>query len=191
MAQTLNGWLFFWKVVRSHGIPKTITSNRDTRFSSQFWGTLWKMFYSILKLSSTTHSQIDGQTDIFNRRLKNILRSTCGDKPKPWNYALTGTEFMYNSIVRLLIGRSPFSMVYVQCSKMSVDSVVTSSVNRRCNREHGRATLWCTWRKWNRDWSHPIRGTSRMQTNVERERYMKWEIWWWYFPGRNVFCWLL
>ena len=52
--------IFFKEVVRLHGLPISIISNRDTKFVGYFWKTLWKKMGTKLKFSSTFHPQRDG-----------------------------------------------------------------------------------------------------------------------------------
>jgi hypothetical protein len=52
--------LFFKEVVRFHGLPQRITSDRDTIFLGNFWRTLWKKIGSHLLCNSTYHPQMDG-----------------------------------------------------------------------------------------------------------------------------------
>lgn len=59
----------------SHGVPKTIVSNRDVKFQSQFQLFLWKKLDTTLKFNSTCHPQTDEQTEVTNRTLDNML--TC------------------------------------------------------------------------------------------------------------------
>ena len=67
---------FFREVVKLHGFPSTIVSDRDVKFVSYFWKTLWKLFDTTLKFSFCFHPQIE----VVNHSLGDMLRCFVGVK---------------------------------------------------------------------------------------------------------------
>ena len=104
--------LFFDEVVRLHGFPRSIVLDKDTRFTGHFWRTLWKKLGTKLTFSSTYHPQMDGQTEVVNQSLGNILRSLTSEKPKKWDHVLAQAEFVYNDSPNQSTGLSPFQILY-------------------------------------------------------------------------------
>ncbi|KAI9165825.1 hypothetical protein LWI28_021185 [Acer negundo] len=113
--------LFFREIIRLHGLPVTIVSNRDVCFMSYFWKNLWKLFGTTLKFSFAFHPQTDGQTEVVNRSLGNLLRCVVGDKLGNWNLFLPMTEFAYNNSIHRTTGKSQFMIVYGISPRQPID----------------------------------------------------------------------
>ena len=103
--------LIFREVIKLHGLPSTIVSDRDVKFVSYFWKTLWKLFGTTLKFSSAFHPQTDGQTEVVNRSLGNMLRCLVGVKQGVWDLILSIAEFAYNNSVKCSTGKVLFKLL--------------------------------------------------------------------------------
>ena len=75
MTVTARGiaWLILKEVVRLHGIPESIVSDRDTKFTSISWKELHRLMGSKLLMSTAFHPQTDGVTERANRSIAQIL----------------------------------------------------------------------------------------------------------------------
>jgi hypothetical protein len=104
--------LFFTEIVRLHGVPNTIILDRDGKFLSHFWWTLWFKVGTTLLFSTTCHPQTDGQIEVINHTLSTILWAILKTNLKLWEECLWHIEFAYNRSVHSTTKVSPFQVVY-------------------------------------------------------------------------------
>lgn len=98
------------EVVRLHGVPSQIISDRDPRFTSEFWKELWKQMGTQLKMSTSYHPQTDGQTERAIRVLEDMLRAYVSKHRTNWDELLTPVEIAYNSSEQASTGFTPFEL---------------------------------------------------------------------------------
>jgi transposase InsO family protein len=60
-------------IARLHGIPRTIVSDKDTQFTSNFWNELFKGFGTNLNFNTSYHPQSYGQIERVNQVIEDML----------------------------------------------------------------------------------------------------------------------
>ncbi|WVZ04461.1 hypothetical protein V8G54_025267 [Vigna mungo] len=104
--------VFLFTVVKLHGFPNSIVSNRDKVFTSSFWQHLLKLSGTTLNLSTAYHPQSDGQSEVVNKCLKMYLRCFTYETPKAWLKFLPWAEYWYNTSYHHSTQMTPFRIVY-------------------------------------------------------------------------------
>jgi hypothetical protein len=104
--------IYLKEIVRLHGIPRKIVSDRGTQFTSKFWTSLQKAMGTELDFSTAYHPQIDGQTERVNKVLEDLLRACVLAFDRSWESSLPYTEFSYNNNYQASIKMSPFEALY-------------------------------------------------------------------------------
>jgi hypothetical protein len=100
------------QIVRLHGVPKTIISDRGAQFIARFWEQLQQTLGTKLIRSSAYHPQIDGQTERVNQILENMLRACVLQYDKNWDKCQSLAEFSYNNSYQTSINMAPFEALY-------------------------------------------------------------------------------
>ena len=103
---------FIDHIIRLHGMPKSIVSDRDKICVISFWKTLFQLHGTNLTMSSSYHPQTDGQTEVVNRTLEQYLRCFTSAQPNKWIEWVSWAEYSYNTSVHTATKLSPFEVVY-------------------------------------------------------------------------------
>ncbi|GJR77069.1 retrovirus-related pol polyprotein from transposon TNT 1-94 [Tanacetum coccineum] len=104
--------LYLKEVVSRHGVPISIISYKDSRFTSHFWYSLQKALGTQLDMSTAYHPQTDGQSERTIQTLKDMLRACVIDFVKGWDRYLPLVEFSYNNSCHTSIKVAPFEALY-------------------------------------------------------------------------------
>ena len=109
--------IFMKEVERLDEIPKTIVSDRDPKFTLNFWKGLFRGFGMNLNFSTTYHPESDGQIERVNIVIEDILRMSMMEKPSRWEDYLHLVEFAYNNGYHASLKMSPFEALYgIKCN---------------------------------------------------------------------------
>jgi hypothetical protein len=116
--------IFMREIVRLHGVPESILSDRDPRFTANFWKALWSMLGTKLVMSTAYHPQTDGQTERANRTLEEMLRAYVNERQSDWDQHLSALELAYNSSVQASTGFTPFRLNSGQEVMLPIDHAI-------------------------------------------------------------------
>ena len=104
--------LYIEEIVQLQGIPMSIISYRDLRFTLRFWGKLQEALGTRLNFSTTFHSQTDGQLERVIQVLEDMFRSCVIDYEGSWDRHIPLVEFEYNISFQSSIGMTPYEALY-------------------------------------------------------------------------------
>ncbi|GKA03491.1 putative reverse transcriptase domain-containing protein [Tanacetum coccineum] len=119
------------EVVSRHGVPVSIISNRDSKFTSHFWKSLNESPCTQLDMSMAYHPQTDGQSERTIQTMEDILRACVMDFGKGWDRHLPLVEFSYNNSYHTSIKASSFEALYGRKCRSPICWAEKSYADRR------------------------------------------------------------
>ncbi|KAL1193316.1 hypothetical protein V5N11_012555 [Cardamine amara subsp. amara] len=100
------------EIVRLYGVPVSIVSDRDPKFTSEFWNAFQKEMGTRVHMSTAYHPQTDGQSERTIQTLEDLLRMCVLDWGGHWVDHLSLVEFAYNNSYQASIGMAPYEALY-------------------------------------------------------------------------------
>ena len=104
--------IYIDRIVRLHGVPKTIISDRGSRFVARFWEQLHRSLGTKIIRGSAYRPQTDGQTERVNQILEDMLRACVIHFDKSWDKCLALAEFSNNNSYQASLKMAPFESLY-------------------------------------------------------------------------------
>ncbi|KAI2648330.1 Transposon Tf2-9 polyprotein [Labeo rohita] len=150
-------------VVRLHGFPKDIVSDRGPQFTAKFWQAFCRLVGTTSSLSSGFHPQTNGQTERANQQLERFLRCFASEHQRSWASYLVWAELSNNLHTSTSTGLSPFEVCYgfqppiFEHQEPEVEVPSAQQLVRRCRRlwNHARAAILKINRRYITQHRHP------------------------------------
>ena len=102
--------LFWERWGQYFGLPKSLVSDRDPRFTSEFWTSFWKRLGTKFNMSTANHPQTDGQTEKANMTIEDMIRAYVSPHHDDWDEFLPHVVFAYNDSKHASTGQTPFQL---------------------------------------------------------------------------------
>nr|GEW86830.1 putative reverse transcriptase domain-containing protein [Tanacetum cinerariifolium] len=112
--------LYMKEGVTRHGVPVSIISDRDGKFTSLFWQALHKVLGTRLDMSTAYHPKTDGQSERTIQTLEDMLRAYVINFGKSLDRHLPLVEFSYNNRYHTSIKATPFEVLYDRKCRLPV-----------------------------------------------------------------------
>ncbi|KAL2226381.1 UNVERIFIED_CONTAM: Transposon Ty3-I Gag-Pol polyprotein [Sesamum indicum] len=124
--------LYVSEIVRLHGIPTSIVSDRDPRFTSHFWGSLQTALGTKLHFSTAFHPQTDGQSERTIHTLEDMMRACVIESRGNWDDHLPLMEFAYNNSFHSSIGMAPYEALQLEGPELVQETVDKIKTVEKC-----------------------------------------------------------
>lgn len=161
--------LFLDTVVRHHGMPERIISDRDPRFTAHFWRAFWTSMGSTLDMGAAYHPESDGQTENANKTLEIMLRSVIDFTQDDWDEHLAAAELAFNSSKNETTGFTPFYLMFGREARLPIDLALAPLTKAVDNPAAAEATA--RWRAALQQASeNTVRQQRRQKTYADRNR---------------------
>lgn len=124
-------WLFYDHIVKLHGVPKVIISDRDVRFESAFWKSLWQRMGTNLQMTTAHHQSANGQAERTVKIISEVLRTMVQHEQDCWDDALPSVEIVYNTTQQASTQHTPYYLMYGQEMAKPSNLMLHSDVGNR------------------------------------------------------------
>lgn len=121
--------MFTDNVLKLHGPPLAIVSDRDQIFTSKLWQDIFRSMGSELLYSSAYHPQSDAQTERVNQCIKNYLCCMAYEEPTKWTSHLAMAEYWYNTSFHSSLQKTPFEAMYGYPPPSICENILPDSIS--------------------------------------------------------------
>ena len=112
---------FLKEIVCLRRLPTSIVSDRDSKFTSEFWTELHRLLGVQLKMTTAFHPEGNGQAEHMIQGVVHIIQASVQPDQQDWVLKVPMVEFVINASVNRATGYAPFELVYGYMPHMTVE----------------------------------------------------------------------